>query len=188
MQKPNGFDNALQSFAQPELGGHRIELIQVEETQSKTGKDMIRVMFDFADDDSQPEFFQQQFDKNTKPDKKWSIQATKYILVYDSRGNTSRDFRLFCDAVEKSNEGFKIQWKDDSWGLQFSRKLIGGVYGEEMDFYNGNVTKKAALRQFIPISEVETAEIPEISIRKAYQEYLDRQEKATEVADDSLPF
>jgi hypothetical protein len=183
MQKPEGFERALQSFEQPKLGGHRLEIIKVDETQSKTGKDMIKIIFDFAKDDTQPEYFQKMYDKDTREKKKWSIQGTKFILVYDSKGNTSREFRLFCDAVSASNSSFNIQW-GDNWGLQFSRKSIGGIFGEEMDYYNGKEIKKTILRKFVPVEEAEGAKIPEMTESKAYTEYMENHIDA----DDSLPF
>ena len=86
MQKPNNYDEtqAGGEFTPVELGGHKLVIKQVNETKSKTGKDMIVVLFDFADDDKQPGYFMEQFQNDIRPDKKWPNQATQYILTEDA--------------------------------------------------------------------------------------------------------
>lgn len=63
MQKPNNYDEtqAGGEFTPVELGGHKLIIKQVNETKSKTGKDMIVVLFDFAEDDKQPGYFMSSF-------------------------------------------------------------------------------------------------------------------------------
>lgn len=50
MQKPNNYDEtpAGGEFTPVDLGGHKLIIKQVSETKSKSGKDMIVVLFDFA--------------------------------------------------------------------------------------------------------------------------------------------
>lgn len=59
MKKPNNYENTQASgeFTPVELGGHYLIIKDVTETQSKNGKDMIRVSFDFAANDKQPGYF-----------------------------------------------------------------------------------------------------------------------------------
>ena len=54
MKKPDSYDEAKAGgeFTPVELGGHKMIIKQVSETKSKSGKDMIVVLFDFAPDDS----------------------------------------------------------------------------------------------------------------------------------------
>ena len=172
MQKPNNYDQtpAGGDFTPIELGGHKIIIKQVSETKSKNGKDMIVVLFDFAADDSQPGYFTEQFKNDIRPDKKWPNQATQYIMKEDSEGNTSRSFKTFCTCVEHSNAGFTVQWIDN-WGAQFKNKKIGGVFGEQMDYYNGEEKKKRVLRWFTSIDKVEDAVIPEITSTQAYKDH-----------------
>lgn len=171
MQKPQNYEKtqAQGEFTPVELGGHYMTIKQVEEMKSSTGKDMIKVCFDFDQNDRQPGYFMESFKNDIRPDKKWSNQATQYTLVYDNDGNTSRSFKTFCTCVEHSNNGFTISW-GDNWGAQFKEKKIGGVFGEEMDYYDGKERKKRVLRWFVSIDRVDEATIPEMSESKAYRE------------------
>lgn len=171
MQKPNGYDEAKASgdFTPVELGGHHLIIKQVSERMNKNNQPMIVVLFDFAQNDKQPGYFMEQFKNDIRPDKKWSNQATQYINVYDSDGKTSRSFKTFTTCVEHSNTGFTTQW-GDNFCQQFKDKKIGGVFGEQMDFYNGEAKKKRVLRWFVSSDRVADAQIPEISETAAYKD------------------
>lgn len=171
MQKPNGYDEAKASgdFTPVELGGHHLIIKQVSERMNKNNQPMIVVLFDFAQNDKQPGYFMEQFKNDIRPDKKWSNQATQYINVYDSDGKTSRSFKTFTTCVEHSNTGFTTQW-GDNFCQQFKDKKIGGVFGEQMDFYNGEAKKKRVLRWLVSSDRVADAQIPEISETAAYRD------------------
>ena len=173
MQKPNGYEEtqAQGEFTPVELGGHQLVIKQVDEIQSKNGKAMIRVFFDFAPDDKQPAYFAEQFKNDIRPDKKWPNQATQHILVYDEKGQTSRSFKTFTTCAEHSNTGFTTQWGINNWGAQFKNRKIGGVFGEQLDFYDGKEKKKRVLRWFISSDKVTDATIPDISETPAYKAY-----------------
>ena len=171
MNKPNNYEEtqAGGDFTFVELGGHKLVIKQVSETKSKTEKDMIVVLFDFADDDKQPHYFMDQFKNDIRPDKKWPNQATQYILTEDADGKCSRSFKTFTTCIEHSNAGFTTQF-GDKFGEQFKNKKIGGVFGEQMDFYNGEEKKKRVLRWFVSSDKVVDAAIPDISETKAFKE------------------
>lgn len=171
MQKPNGYDEAKAGgeFTPVELGGHYMVVKQVSERMNKNNQPMIVVLFDFAQNDKQAGYFMEQFKNDIRPDKKWSNQATQYINVYDSEGKTSRAFKTFTTCVEHSNSGFTTQW-GDTFCQQFANKNIGGVFGEQMDYYNGEEKKKRVLRWFVSSDKVADAKIPEISETQAYKE------------------
>ena len=170
MNKPNGYEEtqAQGSFIPVDLGGHFLVIKNVEEKKSSTGRDMIVVHFDFAQEDKQSGYFAESFRNDIRPDKKWSNQATKYILVDDGEGNCSKDFKTFCTCVEHSNNGFKTQW-GENFCAQFKNKKIGGVFGEQMDYYNGEEKKKRVLRWFVSTDKVNDAEVPAISMTLAYK-------------------
>lgn len=172
MQKPNNYDEtqAGGEFIPVELGGHKLVIKQVNETKSKTGKDMIVVLFDFAEDDKQPGYFMEQFQNDIRPDKKWPNQATQYILTEDNEGKCNRSFKTFTTCVEHSNAGFSVQW-GDKFCQCFKGKKIGGVFGEQMDYYNGEEKKKRVLRWFVSLDKVADAAVPDMSETKAYKEY-----------------
>ena len=85
MQKPNNYEEtqAQGEWTPVELGGHKMIIKQVSEKQSQNGKPMIVVLFDFAPDDKQPNYFMDSFQNDSRPDKKWSNQGTQYILTED---------------------------------------------------------------------------------------------------------
>ena len=145
----------------------------MSEKKSKNNKDMIVVLFDFAPDDAQPGYFSKQFADDIRPEKTWPNQATQYILVEDQDGNTSRSFKTFCTCVENSNAGFSCWKNDDTFNFQgIKGKKIGGVFGEQMDYYNGRVLCKRVLRWFVSMDKVAEAQIPDVSETQAYKNSL----------------
>ncbi len=170
MQKPRNYEEtqAQGEFTPVELGGHQMVIKQVTETKSKTGKDMIVVLFDFDQSDKQPEYFMKQFRDDIRPEKKWPNQATQYILVHDEDGKCSRSFKTFTTCVKHSNPGFEESW-GDNWGAQFKNKKIGGVFGPQMDYYNGREMEKRVLRWFVSYDKATDAQIPNLSETQAYK-------------------
>lgn len=172
MNQPRNYENVQASgdYTPVELGGHYLIIKQVSETKSKAGADMIVVLFDFDQNDAQAGYFTESFKNDVRPDKKWPNQATKYVMVNDSQtGETGRSFKTFCTCVENSNAGFETKW-GDNWGTQFKGKKIGGVFGEELDFYNGKERTKRVLRWFVSVDKVADARIPDVSETKAYKD------------------
>ena len=172
MQKPNNYENtqAQGEFTPVELGGHKLIIKQVNETTSKNGKPMIVVLFDFAQDDIQPGYFTEQFKNDIRPDKKWPNQATQYILTEDENGDCSRSFKTFITCVEHSNSVFTTQW-GDNFEKQFKNKKIGGVFGLQMDYYEGKEREKRVLRWFVSLDKVPDARIPDISETKGFKNH-----------------
>ena len=164
MNKPTGFDEAqvMGDWTPPELGGHYLIIKDVREQQTATGKPMIVVFFDFNKNDKQPGYFMTQFTENTDPDKKWPIGGRNYIMVNDymDDSKTSKSFKTFCTCVENSNKGFKVTWGGDNWGQQFRNKLIGGIFGQVENEYNGKITMRSQLRWFCSVDKVADAKIP----------------------------
>lgn len=171
MQKPNNYENTQASgdFTPIELGGHIMEIKEVLETQSKNGKPMIRVSFDFATGDSQERYFAKQFADDIRPEKKWPNAGTTYILTEDQDGNCSRSFKTFTTSVEKSNPGFSVQW-GDNFASCFKGKLVGGVFGIVNDHYNGRNLEKHQLRWFRSVDGVKDVDIPKETQTKAYED------------------
>lgn len=175
MQKPNSYDEtqAQGEFIPVELGGHKMVVKQVSERQSRNGKPMIVVLFDFAQDDVQAGYFTKQFADDIRPDKKWPNQATQYILTEDENGNCSRSFKTFCTCVENSNSKFSCWKSDDTFNFQgIKNKRVGGVFGPQMDYYNGRELEKRVLRWFVSIDKAADAQIPAISETQAYKNHI----------------
>ena len=90
MQKPNNYDNTTTGdFTPVTPGGHHLIIKKVEESQTKTGKDMIIVAFDMAAGDSQPNYVSKLFADDIRPDKKWPRVGRQYIVVTDDSGTGS---------------------------------------------------------------------------------------------------
>lgn len=173
INRPQNYDNtpAGGDFTPVELGGHHLEIKQVSERKSSTGKDMIVVLFDFAPNDAQAGYFMEQFKNDIRPDKKWPNQATNYILTEDNEGNCSRSFKTFISCCEHSNPGVQF-WNENTLNLSaFKGKKIGGVFGEQMDYYEGQEKKKRVLRWFVSSDKVADAPVPNLSETSAYKSY-----------------
>lgn len=175
MQKPSNYDETKENgaFTPVNLGGHKMVIKQVSEKKNKNGGDMIVVLFDFAQDDAQAGYFMQQFQDDIRPDKKWPNQATQYINVNDNEGKCSRDFKTFCTCAEHSNAGFAAWKSDNTFNFEgFKNKKIGGVFGEQLDYYNGKETTKRVLRWFVSMDKVADAQIPNQSETKAHKDWV----------------
>lgn len=161
MQKPNNYETTSDgSFTPVDLGGHYMTIKKLEETESKSGKPMIRLAFDFVAPDRQAGYFAQAFKDDVRPDKKWPNNGMLYVLTEDENGNCSRNFKRFITAVEKSNDGFSVKW-GSNFGDQFKGKRLGGVFGIVEDEYNGKTTKRHQLRWVCEWSAVSEAKVPD---------------------------
>ena len=175
MKKPNNYENtkAQGEFTPVELGGHKLIIKQVIEKKSKNDKNMIVVFFDFAPDDVQAGYFTKQFADDIRPDKKWPNQATQYILVEDKDGNTSRNFKTFCTCVENSNPKFSCWKEDDTFNFEgLKNKKVGGVFGIQMDYYEGRELEKRVLRWFCSLDKVKDASVPNIVETQAFTNHI----------------
>ena len=160
MNKPAGYEEAqvLGEFTPIELGGHKLVIMQVEEVTARNGNQFIKVSFDTAKDDVQPNYFANSYKQDARNNKKWSGVTT--VFPTDKDGKTSRAFKTFCTAVEKSNAGFKMVW-GEQFCASLKGKKIGGVFGEE-DYLNSMNECKTArkLFWFRSIDGVMEADIP----------------------------
>lgn len=163
MQKPTGYEEAqtMGEYIPVELGGHYATVLQVTETQSSTGKDMIVVLFDFDKTDKQPGYFRKQFDGDDRDGKKWPYAGSMYVMVrdYQDESKTSRNFKTFCTCVEKSNN-YTVTWGGNDWAKQFKGKKIGVVYGEVESEYNGEIRMRRNPRWFCGWDKVADASVP----------------------------
>ena len=160
MNMPNNYANTQigGDYTPPELGGHHLIIKKVEETKSKNGKDMIKVFFDFAKNDVQPDFMTNEYKNDIRPDKKWPHAGTQYILTEGNDGNCSKSFKSFITAFENSNNCSAI-W-GEKFADQFKNKKVGAIFGEVENEYNGKVTMRHELRWFCEDAKVDGAAVP----------------------------
>lgn len=157
--KPEGYDEveAGGEYTPIELGGHKLIIKSIEEVD-KGGYSYLRVRFDTAPDDRQPNYYEEQYKNDTREVKKWGGVAT--IFPTDREGRTSKTFKQFCTSIERSNN-IKIQWGAGFEG-SIVNKVIGGVFGEE-EYINGNGDIKTARKLFWwrSVDSIEDAKVPE---------------------------
>ena len=127
--KPAGYDEvqAGVDFTPIELGGHKLVIKKLEEVTASNGNKYLKVSFDTASDDKQPNYFAEQYKNDTRDTKKWGGVAT--LFPTDQQGKTSKTFKQFCTSIERSNNS-KIQW-GAGFEASIVGKAIGGIFGEE---------------------------------------------------------
>lgn len=144
-EKPQGYDEvqAGGEFTPIELGGHKLVIKKIEESTASNGNKYLKVSFDTAPDDKQPNYYAEQYKNDTRDNKKWGGVAT--IFPTDKNGKTSKNFKTFCTAIERSNNS-KIQW-GAGFEASIVGKVIGGVFGEE-EYYAQTGEVKVARKLF----------------------------------------
>lgn len=190
MNKPAGYDEAqvLGDYTPIELGGHKLVIMQVEEVTASNGNQYLKISFDTAKDDVQPNYYSNAYKNDTRTNKKWSGVTT--VFPTDKDGKTSKQFKTFCTAVEHSNTGFKMVW-----GEQFCNalkgKAVGGVFGEE-EYVGNDGTVKTARKLFwfrgtdkVIDAEVPTKRTVDAPQQASYDGFMNIQDG---VEDDGLPF
>ena len=194
MNKPNNYDTtSAGGFTPPALGGHKCIIKEVKESQSRGGLPMVVMFFDFDDSDVQPGYFTEQFRDDIRPDKKWPYAGTMYIVTEDHDGNCTRSFKQFTTAFEKSNNT-EIKW-GSTFVHQFKNRVIGVVFGEVENEYNGRITMRHQPRWVCDIDKADGAEIPKAKMLNGTE--IDRRAAAVssndfvnvpEGVDEELPF
>lgn len=180
--KPNNYDEVQvnQDFERLELGGHKGVIIKAEEyTSDVSGKTSLKVYVDTAKDDKQPGYFKNQYDNDTREDKKYPNGAIKYVSLGDSETQVKM-LKAFITAVENSNSGYTFDWKKEV--DQLKGKKVGLIFGLEeytkQDGSTGTVTK---LNQFRSIDKVDNALIPRVKLLDgSYRDYDDYAEEKQE--------
>ena len=132
MKAFNGYDEArkqadLVGSAKLPAGAYVCKVKQVRYETNENG-DRIVMAFDVSEGEYK-NFFQKQFEANTSEDKKWKGRVNIFVPKDDgteSDGFTKKSFAGWTSSFEKSNEGYKWDWNENSWvGL-----TIGIVFGE----------------------------------------------------------
>lgn len=139
-RKPKDYDNIRIGEARIlPAGGYVCKILKAEETESKAGRPMIKVAFDIADGEYAG-YFRDRFDTwrtgaEDPAEVKWPFAGTKWILLYNNDGETNRDFKSFCTALEESG---REVWKNemlDAAGLKDAK--VGVIFRREEHDYNG---------------------------------------------------
>ena len=156
--KPAGYDEvqAGGDFTPIELGGHKLVIKKIEDVSNGVVS-YLKVMYDTAPDDIQPNYFADQCKNDTRDTKKWG--GVINIFPIDRDGRTSKKFKQFCTSIERSNNS-QIEW-----GAKFEQsivgKVVGGVFGEEEYLDTANNVKTARkLFWFRSVDGIQDAKVP----------------------------
>ena len=143
--KPAGYDEvqAGGDYTPIELGGHKLIIKAIEEATASNGNKYLKVSFDTAPDDVQPNYYTEQYKNDTRDQKKWGGVAM--LFPTDREGKTSKTFKQFCTSIERSNNS-QIQW-GAGFEASIVGKTIGGVFGEE-EYIGNDGTVKTARKLF----------------------------------------
>lgn len=128
ISKPKDYDNIPLGGERLTPGGHKCVIMQVIETTSSKGSQMLIISFDTDSADTQPMYYQNRYLNDKRPDKKWS--GNMYLVVDGEYGPAN--LKRFCTAVEDSNANFSC-WSQQGVLLieQMKNKRVGIVFREE---------------------------------------------------------
>lgn len=131
MNKPQDFDK-VQGYGEwtpLPAGGYVCRIMQVVETTSKNGAEMINISLDISEGEY-ANYFTNAYRNDTRQDKKWSCIA--YQLTHDpvNPNTTNKGFKTFTTAVCESNSGFVIPW-GNNFGPGFKGKTVGVIFRRE---------------------------------------------------------
>lgn len=189
IKKPNNYDNIQvnEDFVPLSLGGHKGIIMGVEEyTSPMTNNTSLKVSVDTDKDDTQPNYYAEQYKKDTRPDKKWSNNAIKYVSLGEEE-NQVKMLKSFITAVENSNNGFKFDWNKEV--SQLKGKKVGLIFGlEEYQNQQGETKTRTKLNQFRSLDKVADIKIPKVKLLDGttieYEEYRNHSNNLAQKAID----
>ena len=129
-----------------------------------TEKKSFRVQVDIATGEYKG-YFQKRFDSNTKTDKVWDNNATRYLAF---EGDNVSYFKGFITCVENSNPGYKWDW--DETKLK-GKKVCGVFQYEEYENQEGKRGIKVRLNKFRSLDKIKDIEVSD-SVRLLNGSYM----------------
>lgn len=166
-RKPKDYDDVKvgSDFKVLPADGYVCEILKAEETKSSTGKDMIKFIFDISEGDFAG-YFKEMYDgwKASAEDPKsvkWPFTGTKWILLLNNEGQTNRDFKSFCTALEDSGTDV---WKNDTFDASSLKGArLGIIFRREEQEYRGATSWRTVPWGFRSVKTIEegTYNVPE---------------------------
>lgn len=184
--KPKKYDEieVNQEFTPISLGGHKGIIVGISEyTSPISNNTSLKVVVDTDKDDSQPNYFTEQYKNDTREEKKYSNSAIKYVSLKEDE-NCIRMLKAFITAVENSNKGFTYDW--DKEVDQLKGKKVGIVFGlEEYTNDKGETKTIAKLNQFRSLDKVLEVKIPKVKkLDGTFVEYEDYKNSTNKIAEE----
>ena len=191
MKKPVGFDAAeiMGDFRTLAPGAYKLSIVGAK-IEERGGYEIFIIAFDISSGDGKG-FYKEQFDNNTKANKKW--MGTYDIFMPKDNGSEQdernmKQLKTFVEIIEKNNGSFKWSWDNDELLFKSLKgKVFGGVFGHE-EYVNGNGETKLStkIRWACDVNKLDSQKIPKL--KKANSNGGNAIVATTVEDDDSLPF
>ena len=191
-RKPKDYDSVrVGDYRILPAGGYICRIMKAEETTSGSGKPMLKVAFDICDGEFNGYFMDQfQSFKSFAEDPKsvkWPFAGTKWIMFLDNEGNTNRDFKAFCTALEDS--GTQV-WNNDVLNVSAMKDAqVGIIFRREQHEYNNLTNWRTVPYRFRSVEAIESGDyqVPEDKpIIKASEMAI--MPDSFSAAEDDIPF
>ena len=167
MRKPKGFDAAeiMGDYRTLEPGAYRLNIIGAK-IEERSGFEIFIIAFDITDGEGKG-FYKEQFDNNTKANKKW--MGTYDLFMPKDNGSEQdernvKQLKTFVEIIEKNNGGFKWSWDNDELLFKSLKgKVFGGAFGQE-EYVNGNGETKLStkIRWACDVSKLDSQKTPKV--------------------------
>ena len=165
-KKPKDYEDVkVGEYKTLPAGGYICRIMKAEETVSRTGKPMLKVAFDICEGEYTGYFMDQFQNRKAAADEpnevKWPFSGTKWVMFLDNEGNTNRDFKAFCTALEES--GTEVWVKDTLDATRLKNAQIGIVFRREEQEYEGKTSWRTVPFRFRSVEAIETGDftVPE---------------------------
>ncbi len=163
MNKPSDYDKTTPSGESTPLppGGYICKIMDIKEGVTRNGYEAIFISLDIAEGPYK-DYFADRYRSDTRSDKKWGCVVTQLTYTTDGTNSTNRFFKGFITCVEKSNNGFFVQWGDRFCSC-FKGKSVGASFGrEEFSGSDGSPHFTTRFRNFYTVDRIkEGIKIPE---------------------------
>lgn len=183
------------SFERLEAGGYVLQILNVKQEVSEGGNNMLVLMFDIAEGESQG-YFKRDHDrrKSFNSEAKWL--GKHYMVLPDVGQNESfkrmneQRLKALTNAVEESNSGYQWNWDETT----LKGKMVGGLFGrEEYKGNDGEYRWSTKLRFFASLETIRTGKfnVPKDKPAKRDEPLMDAGFTPIDMAisaDNDLPF
>lgn len=185
MEKIENWDQVeakgMEDFKSLPIGAYECIIRKAEPYKNPTSeKESFRVQVDIASGDYK-DYFQKRYDNDTRSDKTWDNNATRYLAY---QGENASFFKGFITCVENSNPGYKWDW--DETKLK-GKKICGVFQYEEYENQEGKRNAKVRLNKFRSLDKIKEIEVSD-SVRLIDGSYMSisdyNKKKATATAEE----
>lgn len=194
MKRPQNWDDVKPiegGFQRLTAGGHVCEIVEAKATKSKSGKDMLVIAFDIKGGEFDG-YFMNMFSRIVSYNGGKATWPNDGLYRQLTDSESLGRFKAMLMNIEKSNDGYKWNWDEQS----LKGKQFGGLFREEEyegHDKNGNHAIKTAIRCIAikPVDGIEDEPVPSPKL-------LDRHTSTSasggfngygsSVADEDIPF